>query len=55
MRWPNGKSQFSAPLTAAALQQFVAADGQLEKEGDAAIAKVCAHDAGIKLPKMDRH
>ena len=46
-------SQFSAPLTAAALQQFVAAAGQgLGGEGDAAVAKVYAHNAGIKLPKM---
>ncbi len=45
-------SQFSAPLTAAALQQFVAAAGQgLGGEGDAAVAKVCAHNANIKLPK----
>ena len=46
-------SQFSAPLTAAALQQFVAAAGQgLGGEGDAAVAKVYAHNAGIELPKM---
>ena len=46
-------SQFSAPLTAAALQQFAAAAGQgLGGEGDAAVAKVYAHNAGIKLPKM---
>ena len=45
-------SQFSAPLTAAALQQFVAAAGQgLGDEGDAAVAKVYAHNANIKLPK----
>ncbi len=45
-------SQFSAPLTVAALQQFVAAVGQgLGGEGDAAIVKVYAHNANIKLPK----
>ena len=45
-------SQFSAPLAASALQQFVAAAGQgFCAEGDAAIAKVYAHNAGIKLPK----
>ena len=45
-------SQFSAPLTAAALQQFVAAAGQgFGGEGDAAIAKVYAQNANIKLPK----
>ena len=45
-------SQFSAPLTATALQQFVAAAGQgFGTEGDAAVAKVYAHNANIKLPK----
>ena len=45
-------SQFSAPLTAAALQQFVAAAGQgFGGEGDAAVAKVYAHNANIKLPE----
>jgi putative dehydrogenase len=45
-------SQFSAPLTTAALQQFVAAAGQgLGGEGDAAVAKVYAHNTNIKLPK----
>lgn len=45
-------SNFSAPLAAAALQQFVAAAGQgLGREDDAAVAKVYAHDAGISLPK----
>ena len=49
------ESQFSAPLTAAALQQFVAAAGQgLGGEGDAAVAKVYAHNAGIELPKMGK-
>jgi len=45
-------SNFSAPLAAAALQQFVAAAGQgLGGEDDAAVAKVYAHNAGISLPK----
>ncbi len=43
---------FSAPLTAAALQQFVAAAGQgLGGEDDAAVAKVYARNAGLTLPK----
>lgn len=42
---------FSAPLTAAALQQFVAAAGQgLGGEDDAAVAKVYAGNAGLSLP-----
>ncbi|XDZ70784.1 L-threonate dehydrogenase [Alphaproteobacteria bacterium LSUCC0744] len=46
-------SNFSAPLAAAALQQFVAAAGQgLGREDDAAVAKVYAHNAGISLPKV---
>lgn len=44
-------ANFSAPLTAAALQQFVAAAGQgLGREDDAAVAKVYARNAGLKLP-----
>ena len=44
-------SEFSAPLAATALQQFVSAAGQgLGWEGDAAIAKVYARNAGIPLP-----
>ena len=43
--------KFLVPLTAAALQHFLAADGQGLGVEDA-IAKVYAHDAGIKLPKM---
>ena len=43
--------KFLEPLTAAALQHFLAADGQGLGVEDA-IAKVYAHDAGIKLPKM---
>ncbi|MDW3225303.1 MAG: L-threonate dehydrogenase [Paracoccaceae bacterium] len=43
--------KFSAPITAAALQQFVAAAGQgLGGEDDAAVAKVYARNAGLKLP-----
>ena len=45
-------SNFSAPLTDAALQQFIAAtDFGLGHEDDAAVAKVYAHKAGIDLPK----
>ncbi len=44
-------SQFSAPITAAALQQFVAAAGMGHgTEDDAAVAKVYARNAGLKLP-----
>jgi L-threonate 2-dehydrogenase len=44
-------AQFGAPLTAAALQQFLAAAGSgLGLEDDAAIAKVYARNAGLKLP-----
>ncbi len=47
-------AQFSAPLTAAALQQFVAAAGQgLGREDDAAVAKVYARNAGLNLPGED--
>jgi len=45
-------SQFSAPLTAAALQQFVAAAGQgCGGEGDAAVAKVYAPQCRHKTAK----
>jgi len=45
------EAKFSAPITAAALQQFLAASGSgLGREDDAAIAKVYARNAGIKLP-----
>ena len=45
-------SNFSAPLTAIAMQQFVAAAGSgLADEDDAAVAKVYAKNAGINLPK----
>lgn len=44
-------AQFSAPITATALQQFIAAAGQgLGREDDAAVAKVYARNAGLKLP-----
>lgn len=44
-------ARFSAPLTAAALQQFLAASGMgLGREDDAAVAKVYARNAGLKLP-----
>ena len=44
-------ARFSAPITAAALQQFLAAAGQgLGGEDDAAVAKVYARNAGLKLP-----
>ena len=44
-------SSFSAPITAAALQQYLAAVGMgLGREDDAAIAKVYARNAGLTLP-----
>ncbi|SPH17202.1 2-(hydroxymethyl)glutarate dehydrogenase [Defluviimonas aquaemixtae] len=44
-------SSFSAPITAAALQQFLAASGMgLGGEDDAAVAKVYARNAGLSLP-----
>ncbi len=46
-----GKAKFGAPLTAAALQQFIAASGSgLGREDDAAVAKVYARNAGVALP-----
>jgi L-threonate 2-dehydrogenase len=45
------EAKFGAPLTAAALQQFAAASGSgLGREDDAAVAKVYARNAGLKLP-----
>jgi 3-hydroxyisobutyrate dehydrogenase-like beta-hydroxyacid dehydrogenase len=45
---------FSAPITAAALQQYMVAVGMgLGSEDDAAIAKVYARNAGITLPGDD--
>lgn len=44
-------ANFAAPLTAAALQQFLAAsDMGLGREDDAAVAKVYARNAGLHLP-----
>ncbi|MEX0368166.1 MAG: L-threonate dehydrogenase [Ruegeria sp.] len=44
-------ANFSAPITAAALQQFIAAAGMgLGGEDDAAVAKVYARNAGLTLP-----
>ena len=47
-------SKFSAPITAAALQQFLAAsDMGLGREDDAAVAKVDARNAGLTLPEKN--
>lgn len=44
-------NQFATPLTATALQQFIAAAGSgLGREDDAAVAKVYARNAGLSLP-----
>ncbi len=44
-------ANFSAPITATALQQYIAAAGTgLGREDDAAVAKVYARNAGLKLP-----
>ncbi len=44
-------SKFAAPITAAALQQFLAASGMgLGREDDAAVAKVYARNASLTLP-----
>lgn len=44
-------AQFSAPITAVAMQQFIAAAGMgYGAEDDAAVAKVYARNAGITLP-----
>ncbi|WP_238941463.1 L-threonate dehydrogenase [Jannaschia sp. Os4] len=44
-------SGFGAPLAAAAMQQFLAASGSgLGREDDAAVAKVYARNAGLRLP-----
>ena len=48
------KSKFSAPLTATALQQFVAASGAgYGREDDAAVAKIYARNAGLDLPEKE--
>lgn len=45
------RSKFSAPITAAALQQFLAASGMgFGREDDAAVAKVYARNASLTLP-----
>ena len=47
-------AKFAAPVTAAALQQFLAASGSgLGREDDAAVAKVYARNAGLTLPGED--
>jgi L-threonate 2-dehydrogenase len=47
-------SKFATPVTAAAFQQFLAASGMgLGREDDAAVAKVYARNAGLKLPRAD--
>lgn len=47
-------AKFGAPITAAALQQFLAASGSgLGKEDDAAVAKVYARNAGLTLPGVE--
>lgn len=44
-------ASFSAPITAAALQQYLAAAGMgLGQEDDAAVVKVYARNAGLSLP-----
>ena len=44
-------ANFSAPITAAAMQQYLAAAGMgLGHEDDAAVAKVYARNAGLTLP-----
>ena len=44
-------AKFAAPLTAAAMQQFVAASGSgMGRQDDAAVAKVYARNAGLTLP-----
>jgi putative dehydrogenase len=44
-------ASFSAPITAAAMQQYLAAAGMgLAAEDDAAVAKVYARNAGLTLP-----
>ena len=47
-------AKFSAPITAAAMQQFVAAAGMgFGHEDDAAVAKVYARNVGLTLPGED--
>jgi 3-hydroxyisobutyrate dehydrogenase-like beta-hydroxyacid dehydrogenase len=47
-------AKFSAPITAVALQQYLAASGSgLGGEHDSAVAKVYARNAGLTLPGQD--
>ena len=47
-------AKFGAPITAAALQQFMAASGSgLGREDDAAVAKIYARNAGLTLPGQE--
>jgi 3-hydroxyisobutyrate dehydrogenase-like beta-hydroxyacid dehydrogenase len=47
-------AEFDAPITAAALRQFVAAAGMGHgQEDDAAVAKVYAKNAGLTLPGQE--
>jgi 3-hydroxyisobutyrate dehydrogenase len=47
-------AKFAAPITAAALQQYLAASGSgLGGEHDSAVAKVYARNAGLTLPGQD--
>ena len=47
-------AKFGAPITAAALQQYLAASGSgLGAEHDSAVAKVYARNAGLTLPGQD--
>ena len=47
-------AKFSAPITAAALQQYLAASGSgLGGEHDSAVAKVYARNAGLTLPGQE--
>lgn len=47
-------ANFSAPITATALQQFISAAGMgFGREDDAAVAKVYARNAGLTLPGDD--
>lgn len=48
-------TKFGAPMTAAALQQFLAASGSgLGAEDDAAVAKVYARNTNLKLPEAKK-
>lgn len=48
-------SKFSAPVSATALQQFVAASGAgYGREDDSAVAKIYARNAGLQLPDLKK-